>query len=88
MVFRNKFSIDVNAFNECYQHIPRFKWAGIINRVCKAAVMDGIDPNTMDENDKLFKPSTKWEKLFWEACRKLSKKEVEKNGLIFKKRVV
>lgn len=76
MFFRARFSIDIQAFDEYYKKIPMFRIAKIMKSLANSVKLDGIEPDKLEEHDKLFEPKDENEKKLWLACREINKKDL------------
>lgn len=76
MIFRTRFSIDLNALDTYYPKIPMFRIAKLIKCLGNAAKLDGLEPDNLDEHDNLFVPKDDNERKLWEICRGQNKKDI------------
>lgn len=78
MLFRNRFVIDIQAFDACYSKIPMFRIAKIMKCLSQAAKSDGLQPELVEQHDKFFTPKDENEENLWIACREACKKDIKR----------
>ncbi len=77
-IFKNSFSIYKRVFGECVPKIGRQRYYTLSRALVSAISADGLQPELIEEHDKMFVPENKYEKIFWESCRDLAKKDMKR----------
>lgn len=75
VIIKNRVSIDLRIYGDCKKHIARHRRLAIFESLIESVIADGIQPENVEEHDKIFEPANTHEKILWESCRKIAKSD-------------
>lgn len=77
IVYKNLASIDLRIMSQCLPKIDRFRVTKLFMALNRSILLDGIEPEELEEHDKIFETKNEYEKIFWKSCRELAKKDIK-----------
>lgn len=72
-IFKNRVSFDLRIYGDCKKHIARHRRLAIFESLIESVIADGIQPENVEEHDKIFEPANIHEETFWKSCRDIAK---------------